>query len=189
MTIKELWAKLMGVVTVPDEKKAEFEALQASADKAFTPQPSPAPTPGNGSDIEAIVARAVAAAVEPLKADNAALATALKEEADARKQATQALLDKQKADQAAKIDATLKEAIDAGKIPALAEDQKGLWKGLLEKDFDGAKKAIDALPVVKSNAQQQQQQQQQQQKSSSSEQAEDPGAALRANAASAFANN
>lgn len=185
MTIKELWAKLMGVVTVPDEKKAEFEALQAAAEKTFTPQPSP--TPGNGSDIEAIVARAVANAVEPLKADNAALAAALKEEAEARKQATQALLDKQKADQTAKIEATLKEAIDAGKIPALAEDQKELWKGLMEKDFEGAKKAIDALPVVKSNAQQQQQQQQQ--KSGSSEQAEDPGAALRANAASAFANN
>ncbi len=94
MTIKELWAKLMGIVTVPDDKKGELDALAAAAEKAFA-TPTPTPTPGTqpaGQDLEAVVARAVEAAVAPLKADNAALQKALKDEADARKQATDALL-------------------------------------------------------------------------------------------------
>lgn len=193
MTIKELWAKLMGIVTVPDDKKGELDALAAAAEKAFA---TPTPTPGTqplGQDLEAVVARAVEAAVAPLKADNAALQKALKDEADARKQATDALLNKQKQDQAAKIEATLKEAIDAGRIPAQAEDQKELWKGLLDKDYDAAKKAIDALPVLKGQGTQQQQQQQQQQRqsSTSTDTTDDKAAALRAAAAEALtpANN
>lgn len=185
MTIKEFWAKLLGIVTVPDEKKAEFDALGAAAEKVFTAPPTPGTPPG-GQDLEAVVARAVEAAVAPLKADNEALQKALKDEADARKQATDALLNKQKQDQAAKIEATLKEAIDAGRIPAQAEDQKELWKGLLDKDYDAAKKAIDALPVLKGQGTQQQQQQQRQ-SSSSTDTNEDKAAALRSAAAEAFA--
>lgn len=124
-------------ISVPDDKKDEFDALASKLDA-----PAPAPTLTGGAAAE--VQQAVTAALAPVQEQVKALSDALAAEKKAREEAVAALETQRTAETKTKAEKLAEEACAAGKFP---DDKKDAWVERLTKDFDGAKAILDDIPA------------------------------------------
>lgn len=130
-----------------DEIAKEFE------DEASSSNSPDDPTASDGGDADAgsdgLQAETLKEAMQPLQESIQGLQQALAEERQARKEAVNALEERQQEKKASKITQLLDKAVEEGRIES---EKRETWKERLEKDYDTISDTIQDLPPAKKKA-------------------------------------
>ena len=128
-----------------DELAKEFEGEASSSSSSSDPDPDPSggPTDSGGSGPDAEMLKE---AMQPLQESIKGLQEALAEERQARKEAVDALEERQQEKKKSRITELLDTAVKEGRIES---EKRETWKERLQKDFDTISDTISDLPPAK----------------------------------------